>query len=188
MRRIKAIDITQISLFVALMVIGAFVKIPNPFFPVVPITLQLFFAVLSGLILGAKKGTISQLIYVALGLIGVPVFAMGGGLQYVFNPTFGFIIGFVLASFLSGLIREKVNNITVPNIYFASFIGLVVVYVVGIVYLFLIKKYVMSSDVSFIPIVMAMLPFIIKDLVLIAVNVIIVPPIIQIVYDLYKTN
>ena len=72
------------SLFTALIAAGAFIKIPVP---VVPFTLQYLFTMLAGLLLGSKRGTISVVAYMLLGLAGLPIFSEGGGLWYVFKPS-----------------------------------------------------------------------------------------------------
>ena len=86
-------ELTFAALFVALIVIGTFVRIPvgGDYY-----TLQFLFTLLAGLVLGEKLGTLSVTAYVLLGLLGVPVFASGGGLAYLFQPTFGYLIGFIL--------------------------------------------------------------------------------------------
>ena len=75
------------ALFAALTAIGAFLKIPTPWSS---FTLQVFFVCMAGVLLGPKYGALSQLVYIALGLMGLPIFTAGGGLGYVFQPTFGF--------------------------------------------------------------------------------------------------
>lgn len=80
-----------ISLFAALTTVGAYLKVPVP---VVPFTFQVFVSI-SGILLGPKNGAFAQLLYAILGLIGIPVFTQGGGISYIFNPTFGYIIGFI---------------------------------------------------------------------------------------------
>ena len=92
------------SLFTALIAAGAFIKIPVP---VVPFTLQYLFTMLAGLLLGSKRGTISVVAYMLLGLAGLPIFSEGGGLWYVFKPSFGYIIGFCLGTYVTGRIEEK---------------------------------------------------------------------------------
>lgn len=96
-----------ISFFVAATFLGAQVRIPLPFTPV-PITLQTFFVVLSGAYLGKKSGGISQLIYLLLGGIGFPIFTKTGALL---GPTGGYIVGFTLAAWISGYLREKKSNL-----------------------------------------------------------------------------
>lgn len=98
--RLIAADIAECALFCALMVAGAFIQIP---FPMVPLTFQTVFSVLSGLLLGWKKGVIATTAYALLGLIGVPVFSSGGGLHYVTLPSFGYILGFIASAAVAGI-------------------------------------------------------------------------------------
>lgn len=97
-------DIAECGIFVALMVAAAFIQIP---FPLVPLTFQTVVSVLSGLLLGWKKGMISMAVYCFMGLVGIPVFAAGGGIFYVMKPSFGYILGFIAASAVAGWIAGK---------------------------------------------------------------------------------
>jgi len=91
-----------IAVFVILTSLGAFVRIPLPFSPV-PITLQTFFVLLAGAFLGANPGALTQIIYIGLGLAGLPIFTgAGSGLLYLAGPTSGYLFGFILASLLIG--------------------------------------------------------------------------------------
>ena len=92
------------SLFAALCAIGAFIKVPLAW---LPITLQTFFSTLAGLLLGKKWGTVSVVVYLLLGLIGLPIFTQGGGIGYVTKPTFGFLLGLAPATFCTGLLFER---------------------------------------------------------------------------------
>ena len=87
------------ALFAALTAVGAFLKIP---FPLSAITLQFFFTAMAGTLLGKKYGALSQAVYVLLGLVGVPNFALGGGFSYVFQPTFGFLLGLIPSAWVIG--------------------------------------------------------------------------------------
>ena len=62
---------------------------------------------MAGLLLGARLGALSQALYVGLGLVGLPIFAAGGGFSYVFNPTFGFLLGLIPAAWVIGRLAEK---------------------------------------------------------------------------------
>ena len=93
------------ALFAALIAVGAFIKIPVPF---VPFTLQLLFTTLAGIVLGPKYGALSVGVYILIGLCGVPIFTQGGGPAYVLQPTFGYLIGFLIGTFVTGLIVHKV--------------------------------------------------------------------------------
>lgn len=105
--RLLAIDIAECAVFTTLMVAGAFIKIP---FPLVPLTFQTVISVLSGLLLGWKKGAISMAVYCFTGLCGLPVFTDGGGIFYVLKPSFGYILGFILAAFVAGIIAGGKNS------------------------------------------------------------------------------
>ncbi|MDD5496167.1 MAG: biotin transporter BioY [Candidatus Omnitrophica bacterium] len=88
--------------FMAATTLGAYVRIPLQGSPV-PITLQTFFVILSGAVLGRRFGTYSQFGYVALGMSGLPLFqGVGAGMAYLMGPTGGYLMGFILASYLIG--------------------------------------------------------------------------------------
>jgi len=101
-------NLLGVASFTALTALGAFVWIPLPFTPV-PITLQTFFVLLGGAILGRRLGASSQLLYLGLGGLGLPIFAgvSGGGLSRLVGPTGGYLIGFVLAAYLVGRMAKK---------------------------------------------------------------------------------
>ena len=141
----KTKNLINCSLFTALIAIGAFIKIPVP---VVPFTLQFLFTTLAGLLLGSRKGTISVVAYMLLGLAGLPIFSEGGGIWYIFKPSFGYIIGFCLGTFVTGLISERMKEKTVPRYLLANFIGLLIVYAAGIVYYYVICNYVIDTPIA----------------------------------------
>ena len=121
----KITNLILCSLFTALIAVGAFIKIPVP---VVPFTLQFLFTTLAGLLLGSKKGAISVVAYMVLGLVGLPIFSEGGGFWYVMKPSFGYIIGFCIGTYVTGLNAERMKEKTVPRYMLANFIGLLIVY------------------------------------------------------------
>ncbi|WP_053956843.1 biotin transporter BioY [Inediibacterium massiliense] len=95
---LKTNELILCALFSALISIGAFIKIPVP---MVPFTLQFLFTNLSGLLLGKKLGSLSVGIYIVIGLLGLPIFTSGGGIGYIFEPTFGYIIGMAYYYFIA---------------------------------------------------------------------------------------
>jgi len=110
-----------VGVFVTLTIVSAFVRIPL-FFTPVPLTLQTFFVLLSGALLGKKLGVFAQAAYLFLGFCGQQVFTgLGSGSLYLLGPTGGYIIGFVIASFLTGslLFKEQPNSVIV----FAKLLG-----------------------------------------------------------------
>ncbi|EPZ39798.1 MULTISPECIES: biotin transporter BioY [Anoxybacillus] len=130
----RAKDLTFIAMFAALMAIGANITSWAPFLVIggVPITLQTFFCVLAGAILGAKRGAIAMTVYMLIGLFGAPVFArFGGGFSTIVAPTFGFILSFILAAYVTGLLIEKSANRSVARFITATIIGMIINYVVG---------------------------------------------------------
>ncbi len=138
-------DITHIGMFTALTAMGAFISIPiGP----VPITLQSFFVLLSGIILGSKKAMFSQIAYLLLGLVGLPIFAgFSGGLQTIFKPSFGFLLGYILAAYCVGKFIENKSS-TTKNISLAILIGTLVIYAVGLPYMFYVLNIMLSSNLS----------------------------------------
>lgn len=140
-------EMTLVAMFTGLTSVGAFISIP---LGDVPITLQTLFVILSGLILGPKLGALSQIVYIVLGIVGVPIFAgFSGGLQTVMKPSFGFIIGFIFAAYIIGKIVHSGSEGTTKNIWIASFVGTVVIYLFGLPYMYYILNIVMVKGLSF---------------------------------------
>lgn len=136
------------ALFTALISVGAYIKIPVP---VVPFTLQYLFTLLSGLLLGSKWGMFSVVIYILLGLVGLPVFAQGGGIGYVFQPSFGYIIGFAVGTFVTGLIAEKKVRPGFGRLLMASFAGLGIIYLFGMAYYYLLSNFYLNQPMGLWP-------------------------------------
>lgn len=131
--------------FTALIAVGAFIKIPVP---VVPFTLQFLFTTLAGLLLGSKMGAISVVVYTLLGLVGLPIFTEGGGIWYIFKPSFGYIIGFCIGTYVTGLIAEKMKEKTIRGYMIANFTGLLIVYALGMAYYYVICNYVIGTPIA----------------------------------------
>ena len=147
----KVKELVLFSLFTALTAIGAFIRVPVP---LCPFTLQLLFTTLSGLILGSRKGAASVAVYVALGLSGVPVFTQGGGPGYIFQPTFGYLLGFIAGAWLTGKLSERMEKLSFVRILFASLAGLLVVYLFGMVYVYVINNYYLNTPIGIWPVVL----------------------------------
>jgi len=101
----------------------------------VPITMQTFAVLISGILLGSKKGATSQLTYLLGGLAGIPWFSRGGGLIYVLSPTFGYMLGFVLAAYFVGYLAERGWAKDIKTAILTMFIGSVIIYIPGLLYL-----------------------------------------------------
>ena len=103
-----------------------------PFSPI-PITGQTFAVLLTGAVLGSKRGGLSLSLYVIEGILGLPVFAGGtSGIAVLFGPTFGYLIGFILAGILVGLLAERGFDRHWHTMFFAFLVGQVVIYIFGV--------------------------------------------------------
>lgn len=131
------------ALFTALLCASAYIKIPTP---LLPITLQTLFVSLSGLILGKKRGFLSVAVYIFIGLVGIPVFTEGGGLSYILKPSFGYIIGFAIAAYVTGSLAEK--KCTFKNFLFSSMTGMMCIYAIGIAYYYLISTFYIGNQIE----------------------------------------
>ncbi len=143
--KISTKEMILVSLFTALTAIGAFLSIP---LGDVPITLQSMFAILAGLLLGPKLGSLSQIVYILLGLSGVRIFSnFSGGPQAILKPSFGFLIGFAFAAFIIGKIAHNGETIDFKRIFMATLMGTFVIYLFGLPYMYIILNNVMGKAV-----------------------------------------
>lgn len=121
----------RISYFTLLTIVGGLIKIQaGP----VAFTMQTLVVILSGFVLGARDGFFSQFAYMFIGLIGVPIFTQGGGFQYIFQPSFGYIISFCIGSFIAGFVMNKFRTINNWKIWLSGILGLIPVYIIGMSY------------------------------------------------------
>ena len=165
--RLTVRDIALCSLFAALTAAGTFIRIP---FGYAPFTLQVFVTSLAGLMLGAKRGALSQLIYVALGLLGVPILASGGGPGYFLVPSCGFVLALPVSAAVIGLLYNP--HPTVRRAILACTAGLAVLYVIGLGYMAVILGAVQHTPIPFGRLLtVAMLPYLPADAAKIAVCV-----------------
>lgn len=131
------------GVFAALTAVGGFLKIP---LGVMSITLQTMLAALAGLVLGPKWGAASQGVYLALGLLGLPIFTMGGGPGYVLQPSFGFLLGFPLTAAVSGLLAG--DSLSPVRLAGAAAAGILAGYCVGVPYMGLILNLYLGKGLS----------------------------------------
>ena len=121
------------ALFAVVTAAANFIKIPVG---VVPITLLFFATALAGVLLGPRWGAVSQVVYVVLGLVGLPIFTGGGGLGYVLQPSFGFLLGLIPAAWVIGMLtRGRPGPVRVA---LSALAGLAVLYLVGLPYMWFI--------------------------------------------------
>ncbi|MCF0115536.1 MAG: biotin transporter BioY [Erysipelotrichaceae bacterium] len=136
------------SLFSALIAVGAFLKITIPLNPVtMHFTLQWLFVLLASLLLENRTGSYSVGIYLSMGLLGVPIFAAGGGPGYIMRPTFGFLLGFYIASIIMDILVQWFKE-TPIQLTIISIIGLLVYYATGILYYYFMQNYILHIPVG----------------------------------------
>ena len=146
--------------FMALTVAGAYIRIPLPFTPV-PITLQTFFVLLAGAILGRKLGMLSQAGYLLVGIFGLPVFTGGlYGFARLIGPTGGYLIGFVLAAFVIGKLLGKDDHAGFIKIVAAMLVGLAILFTTGTIQLAYVLHIPFDKAVA-----LGILPFIPGDVI-----------------------
>ncbi len=147
------------ALFASLTAVGAYVKIPLPFTPV-PVTMQVFFVLLAGSMLGSRWGTISMVVYLMLGIAGFPVFAGGAsGIGVLFGPTGGYLAGFVFAAFIIGKISEIFYLRPILKNILCMSLGLCIIYLCGAFRLMSVADLTFQQTM-----VAGVMPFIIGDI------------------------
>lgn len=144
-RKISTQDMVLCGVFTTLIAVGAFIKVPVP---VVPFTLQFLFTMLAGLLLGGRKGALSVGVYILLGLVGLPVFAEGGGFWYILKPSFGYLLGFMLAAYVTGRMVERKKKLLTRWVIAVNFLGLFIVYAAGMIYYYVICNYVIDTPIA----------------------------------------
>lgn len=153
MKRLNTKELVLIAVFSA--VIAVFSQIIIPFPSGIPITMQTFIIALSGYCLGSIKGSASVLVYIALGIIGAPVFSgFRGGLGVVFDITGGFIIGFIPMAFLCGIHTDK----KMLRILF-GIVGILICHIFGIIWFSFYSENLLNSFFT------VSLPYLLKDFI-----------------------
>ncbi len=166
MSKFSARDITMIALFAALAVVAAMlVRFAGS---IVPFSLMPFVVLLAGGILGARLGALSVIIYIMLGLIGIPVFAAPpfGGPAYILQPTFGFLLGFIPCAYVTGLLLKNKAHGSFARYFTSMIVGIIVYNLIGLPYLYIILNFYTGSAVPVTKILLiGFTPFLVFDLV-----------------------
>ncbi len=153
-------QLVRAALFVALMTAGATVRLTiGP----VPFTFQTMFCAMGGIILGAKWGAGAMSTYLLLGLMGLPLFAEGGGIGYFFKPTFGYLLGFVPAAWVAGWIYARKHSF--GQAVGAMIVALTTIYSIGVPYLFFYFIFVQGAPLGVGEVIaIGLVPFVGPDL------------------------
>ena len=148
--RLSLREMILCAMFVALVAAGAFIRIPVG---TDVYTLQFLFTLLAGLLLGARLGATAVATYVLLGLVGVPVFASGGGPGYVLQPTFGYLVGFILQAWYCGAAARRLSARNFKRLLAINGVGMAIVYVIGISYFYFVSNYVIDAPIAVWPVI-----------------------------------
>jgi biotin transport system substrate-specific component len=167
------IRIASLLFITVLTVAAAQISIPLPF-TAVPLTLQPMVVLLGGLALGSRLGAASQILYLAAGLAGLPVFAASAALPpgplRLLGPTGGYLMAYPLAAFLTGYLAERGFDRRYLTSVLAMLVGLLVIYTAGVTWLGLFARTTTSTppgmSAAFLT---GVYPFVIPDLIKLAV-------------------
>lgn len=166
--KLSSQELVLAAMFTALMcIVTILVRIFQPII-VLPFSLQPFIMLLAASLLPARAAGLSMLAYLLLGLIGLPVFAAPpyGGPAYVLLPSFGFILGFPLAAWIQAKLIKRAEFI---NLMWAGLAGLIVLYSIGLPYMFLILNFYLGEAINLITLLkISLIPLFTFDLIKIA--------------------
>jgi len=155
----KTKQLTLCSLFATLTAILSQISIPLPFTPV-PINLATLSVLLAGAILGKKGGAISQIVYALLGAVGLPVYAnFLSGIGILIGPTGGYIIGYIIAAFVVGIIVEKSEK-NLKTYLLSMCLGIIACYILGTAWFMYVTNNNLISALT-----LCVLPFIPGDII-----------------------
>lgn len=134
------------AMFGAITAVGAYIVIP---LPLVPITMQTFFVSLAPALLGGALGALSQIIYVLIGLIGLPVFAGGkAGFGVLIGPTGGYLAGFIIGAYIIGKLIELKERPGFVWIASAMVVGHIALYALGVAQLMFVAKLSLGKAIA----------------------------------------
>lgn len=158
--------------FAILTALAAQIRIVLPGTPV-PITGQTFAVLITGAVLGSWAGAGSQMIYVTLGLVGLPVYAGGnGGFEYATGATLGYLVGFIAAAWVIGRLSERGQDRNVWSAIPAFLTGNAVIYLFGVTWLWWSVEAISTMQEA---IVAGFVPFVVGDLLKIALAGVLLP-------------
>lgn len=163
-------DIVLVALFAALIAACSFIQIPvGP----VPFTLQTFAVFVTAGLLGTKRGTLSVIVYILLGAVGIPVFAGSGGIGVLAGSAGGYITGFIFTAIIIGVITSHISPKSVPAniavLIVAMILGDVVCFTLGTIQFMIVTGTNLVVSLSY-----CVTPFIVPDLVKIVLAAVIV--------------
>jgi biotin transport system substrate-specific component len=188
LKNFRTIELVLAAMFVALMAIGANITSWAPFLQVagVPLSMQPFFAILAGLLLGSRLGATSMLVYLLVGIAGAPVFAsFKSGIGVITGGTGGFILSYIATAYIVGKIVEKKKNPQLPAFLLASFVGIFLIYFIGTNYMYFALNIWLEIEMGYGQAWQVMTWFSVKDVIFTIIGAFIAP---RLYKALQKTN
>lgn len=162
--RISTQELVRAALFTALMcALTVFIRLIQPI-AVIPFSLQPLVVALAAYLLSPRAVFLSMLAYLFLGIFGLPVFSVPpyGGPAYILVPSFGFILAFPFAGWLTANVIRKRN---IANFILAGIAGMMVYYLIGLPYMYLILDFYVGQTVNIVKLIkIGFLPFVVFDL------------------------
>lgn len=168
-KEIKTRKLTLIGVVTAVICILGPLSLPIGIVPISLTNLAIYFAIY---VLGGKRGTLSYIVYLFIGLVGLPVFSgFSGGFPKLVGPTGGYLIGFILMAFISGIFIDKFPN-KIYMCFLGMALGTIITYIIGTAWLAYVANIGFNKALT-----VGVLPFIPGDIVKIIIASLIGPQI-----------
>lgn len=184
----KTKEITLTAVLIALLIVCSQIVIPiGP----IPITLQTLAVLMIGYFLSPKNAWLATSLYLIMGVAGLPILAgFSGGFHVLLTPAFGFVIGFIPASYVQAKYLDHHSNTQTKHLLISAILNTVFTYLIGLIYMAVILNIYLDSQMNVIQILMAgLIPFIPGDLIKIAVAVLLAKRILPVIdYRLTPSN
>lgn len=159
----KTKDVTRCAFALVCLIIASKITIPISF---IPITLQTLAVILLALLLNKQQMIMVFTTYLLAGLCGLPIFANGGGISYILQPSFGFLLSFPIAAYLLQYVKTKFKLVTLPSIFLVSLLSLLLIYAIGCIYMYGVFHLVMQLDKGITEILaIGVFPFVLNDVI-----------------------
>lgn len=157
----KTKELTLCAFMCVLYIVGSKIVIPAG---LIPLTLQTMMVIIAGVLLTPKQVLISYGLFLAMGLIGFPVFANGGGIAYVLQPSFGFLLSFPIAACFISFSKQKFHLQSYKSLAPVCLLSLFIIYAIGCVYMYGILNFYMGVSKQMGAVIsIGALPFMISD-------------------------
>lgn len=162
----KTKELSQCALLFSFLVICSKISLP---IGIIPISFQTMAVILLGLTLTSTQILFVFTAYLISGLCGLPVFANGGGLAYILQPSFGFLLSFPIAAYVLSCLRQRIPFYGI-SMFLSSLAALGIIYFIGVLYMGFIFHFVMALEKSIWDLLtLGVLPFILNDVVSIGI-------------------